>query len=332
MKKISVIIPMYNSEAYIKQCIRSVTSQTYQNLEILVIDDGSADGSREICEELSRTDERIRLYSQENGGVSKARNLGLETASGEYVFFLDSDDAIHPLLLEEMIGQAERQQAKMVFCDCTRVNSIEMESALNTVSVKDVRPKWLTAEGIKAEEWFHKIYVRELSGVWGLFDRDYIGTLRFDEKLVNGEDTLFKYHLFCKQTRAAYSDSKWYYYRTHDESATYSVKVLTGDRRFEGCKYIRDSEYQKGRTAFALTWENIIILQMRQKYEVQRKIRDREGCRILRKEAGAEMRSPLFRQLYMSARFLFGCCFVCYPLYLPLSRMTANILKRRDGA
>ena len=109
MCKISVIIPVYNAEPYIRQCLQSVIRQTCRNLEILVIDDGSTDRSAKICRELSLTDNRIQVYGQKNGGISRARNHGLEIAAGEYIFFLDSDDAIHPLLLEEMMEQVSRE-------------------------------------------------------------------------------------------------------------------------------------------------------------------------------------------------------------------------------
>lgn len=115
MKKISVIIPMYNAEHFIDQCIQSVICQTYENLEILVIDDGSADKSYEICERMKALDGRIRVLQQENGGVSSARNRGIDAATGEYVFFLDSDDAIHPCLLEKILEQAERYSAQAAF-------------------------------------------------------------------------------------------------------------------------------------------------------------------------------------------------------------------------
>lgn len=86
MKKVSVIIPMYKSEKYIRQCLDSVLRQTFRDMEIIVIDDGSTDRGPKICEELGRTDDRIRLHSRENGGVSAARNHGIETA-GENIFF-----------------------------------------------------------------------------------------------------------------------------------------------------------------------------------------------------------------------------------------------------
>ncbi len=127
MKKISVIIPLYNAEAYIGQCLRSVTGQTCDDLEILVIDDGSKDRGALICRELAAEDSRIRVLHQENRGVSAARNRGLEEASGRYVFFLDSDDVIHPGLLGKLAEQAERKGAQLAFCRYRRWNGSREE-------------------------------------------------------------------------------------------------------------------------------------------------------------------------------------------------------------
>ena len=105
---ISVIVPVYNIEKYIERCVRSICVQTYKNLEILLVDDGSTDGSGEICERLAKEDERIRVFHKENGGSSSARNLGIREAKGEYLGFIDSDDYIEPdmyELLAEGIGK-----------------------------------------------------------------------------------------------------------------------------------------------------------------------------------------------------------------------------------
>ena len=91
---ISVIVPVYNREMYLERCVRSIMNQTYQNLEILLVDDGSTDGSGEICERLAKEDKRIRVFHKENGGSSSARNLGIREAKGEYLGFIDSDDYI----------------------------------------------------------------------------------------------------------------------------------------------------------------------------------------------------------------------------------------------
>ena len=105
---ISVIIPAYNREKVIEECILSVTAQSYGNFEIILVDDGSADKTAEICEKFAQSDKRIRFFAADHGGVSAARNKALDEAMGEFVFFLDSDDCLHPLCFEEMISGIEK--------------------------------------------------------------------------------------------------------------------------------------------------------------------------------------------------------------------------------
>ena len=120
--KISVIIPVYNAEKYISDCLESVVRQTYKNLEILLIDDGSKDGSAGICQEWCKKDARIRLLQKENGGVSSARNLGLQEASGEYVTFVDADDWIGERMLERLRACIERDKSELAMCEFREVN------------------------------------------------------------------------------------------------------------------------------------------------------------------------------------------------------------------
>lgn len=321
MCKISVIIPMYNAEPFITQCLQSVIRQTYRNLEILVIDDGSTDRGAEVCRKLCMTDNRIQVYSQKNGGVSRARNYGLDIATGEYIFFLDSDDAIHPLLLEEMMGQVQMRRAEMVFCDNARMSSAEIEHRINIVSPEDNRPEWEIAEGPQVEEWFHITYYKELAGISGMISRACIGDLRFDESLSIGEDTLFMYRLFCKQVRTAYSSCAWYYYRMHQESASHTAKKRLQDRYFDCNITIRDNECKRGNYKYALRREEAIALQMRETYGRFRKLKDKDSCKKLREIAANEKRNSLFKSLVLSRRILFACCFICYPFYLLLNKM-----------
>ena len=100
---ISIIVPVYNAEKFISRCIESLLNQTYQNFEILLINDGSTDKSLEICEEYLKKDNRIKLFSQDNGGLSSARNLGLKFSSGDFLSFIDSDDFIFPEMMEDLI-------------------------------------------------------------------------------------------------------------------------------------------------------------------------------------------------------------------------------------
>ena len=103
MELISVIVPVYNVESYVAECIESIQNQTYMNLEIILVDDGSKDMSGDICDQYAAYDERIKVIHQENGGLSAARNTGIEAANGDYISFVDSDDYIGLTLFEDML-------------------------------------------------------------------------------------------------------------------------------------------------------------------------------------------------------------------------------------
>ena len=106
-KLVSVIIPVYNVERYLKKCIDSILNQTYKNLEIILVDDGSTDCSSKICDEYAKNDTRILVIHKANGGQSEARNIGISESKGEYIFFVDSDDYIEYNAIETMLEIAE---------------------------------------------------------------------------------------------------------------------------------------------------------------------------------------------------------------------------------
>ena len=108
---ISVIIPLYNAEKYLKNCITSVVGQTYRNLEIILVDDGSNDNSLSICEKFALQDNRIKVFHQNNGGVASARNKGLSEASGEFIAWVDSDDSIEPEYIEKLYDAVKEYNA-----------------------------------------------------------------------------------------------------------------------------------------------------------------------------------------------------------------------------
>ena len=104
---VSVIVPVYNTEKYLEQCLNSILGQTLQEIEVICVDDGSTDGSVQMIERMSLEDERLVLLKQKNAGGGAARNLGMEKAKGKYLMFLDSDDFFHPQMLEKMLLQSE---------------------------------------------------------------------------------------------------------------------------------------------------------------------------------------------------------------------------------
>lgn len=331
MKKISVIIPMYCAESYIRQCMQSVMSQTYRDLEILVIDDGSTDAGPSICKKLAEADGRIKLLHQENQGVSAARNTGLDGANGEYVFFLDSDDAIHPRLLEEMAGEAEKSGAQLAFCSYARLESGALDEALERAWGEEARKAhWQTADEEGTESWFHVKYTDIFSGIGGkLILRSAIGDIRFDRSLANGEDTWFLYQLIDRQVKSVCCENGWYYYRAHPESTTNSAGTARGRRYFDCSLRIRDCEYQKGRTDYAMRWEIVLAQQLKRSYESLRRGGGREAAASLRETAVSQMRHPLFGRICLSDRILFRCCFYCYPAYVVLNGFVQILAKRR---
>lgn len=124
-KKVSVIVPIYKVEQYLDRCVRSIRNQTYQNLEIILVDDGSPDGCPQMCDEYANEDSRIKVIHKANGGLSDARNYGLDAATGDYISFVDSDDYIHRQMYESMLQAAEDYQADIVISDWQRVNEGE---------------------------------------------------------------------------------------------------------------------------------------------------------------------------------------------------------------
>ena len=347
MKKVSVIITMYNAESYIRQCMQSVMSQTWDDLEILVIDDGSADQGLKICEELGRMDGRIQILTQKNRGVSAARNRGIEEADGEYIFFLDSDDVIHPCLIEALVRGAERFQAGMTFCSYVRLDDREMEERLcrdsenkdtalrkerltrasekeRAVQRKERLTKtsenactirWETAEQKKTEEWFHIRFERELSGIGGkMIRRECIGRQRFYERLASGEDTIFLYDLCRRQVKLAFADAEWYYYRIHPDSVTHSYDMSSIRQKLRVYERIRDQEIRIGHQGWALKWERGLVWNILSMYLVMRNRKVQKNSRYLKKRMLLEMRNPVYRQLSAGMKVLFfgllaGCSF-----------------------
>lgn len=325
MKKITVIIPVYNAGASIGQCVRSLLGQTYPEWEALLIDDGSTDQSPALCEEWGRADSRIKVYHQRNRGVSAARNAGLDRAGGEYVFFLDSDDAIHPLLLEEMLRQMEKYSVQMAFCAPARLDDRQLEAALAAASPLDARPQWQIGNGQEAERWFHIDHEAALCGISGMMARRLIGPLRFDETLSFGEDTLFKYALFRQKVPAAYTECRWYYYRVKPGGFSHAQRARLGRAYLEKTIRIRDAEAQSGNMRYALVRETELTCRLRQLYESCKKAGGRFACRRIRALALRECGRPLFRSVDLFHKGLFYLCFYCWPLYLPFGRALGAI-------
>lgn len=184
MSKISIIIPVYNAEATIKQCVDSILSQDYQDFELLLIDDGSKDLSADICDKYAKQDARIKVYHKENGGVSSARNMGLEKAKGEWITFIDSDDYIEPGYFEDFA--IENTSLYIKAHKSFRGN----DTALYTICSFEAK-KLLTGEELR-------LFIKKnVSGfifrgpVGKFYKKENIDSLRFQEDMIVAEDACF---------------------------------------------------------------------------------------------------------------------------------------------
>ena len=213
MNKISVIIPIYGVEKYIEQCVKSVINQTYKNIEILLIDDGSKDKSGLIIDELAKLDSRIKVVHKKNEGVSAARNTGLDLASGEYVVFVDGDDFIDDEYIEYMLNAIESTKADMVFSyDWHKDNGIKMDYKANN------QYQIIICEKAIEEMYLNKIGV----AVWNkIYKRDVIekNKLRFHEEFWFAEGMTFNIEMFQISQKIVSTKCTYYHQVYNPDSA-----------------------------------------------------------------------------------------------------------------
>ena len=217
-KLISVIIPVYNVETYLLECIHSVQNNTYTNLEIICINDGSTDQCGIILDSLASEDKRIKVLYQENQGVSAARNAGLDYATGEYIAFIDSDDCIYPSYFETLLNCMTEKNADIVVCGCRRFNENE---AINMKAHCDIRYKRLSDR-----EFFNHYYARHM--IWArLYKKEQLDSTRFANNVSLSEDTLFNLLVvgFIKTPIVYEIDAELYFYRIRASSLVHTIKV-----------------------------------------------------------------------------------------------------------
>lgn len=221
---ISVIVPIYKVQDYLKECIESIINQTYSDIEVILVDDGSPDRCPQMCDEWAKRDSRIRVVHKKNGGLSSARNAGLDVAKGEYISFVDSDDFICKDALENLYNRIKDDK------------SIGITSGLiyryQDGSINNFKDQWLCSKEIviSSSEFLLETMSQKTSyTVWNkLYRRDVIGNTRFREGR-NNEDTLFMYDLgqniailnVCMVEIPYYV----YYYRYREDSICTTAKI-----------------------------------------------------------------------------------------------------------
>ncbi|MCC8146682.1 MAG: glycosyltransferase family 2 protein, partial [Bacteroidales bacterium] len=201
--KVSIIIPIYNAEDYLEECLSSMQNQTYTNIEVLMVDDGSTDASARIAWEYVDIDNRFQYYYQENRGVSAARNLGLDKISGEYITFIDSDDWVDKEYIEKYLSCARNQKADIVVGGYTKDCKEYYNYKTKESDIKNFAENLATGTG---------------GCVWGkLYDASLLKTHRFPVGVAMREDLLFALQVCCdipQNTIIFYIEFAGYHYRT----------------------------------------------------------------------------------------------------------------------
>mgnify|MGYP000883284623 FL=1 len=213
-KLISIIVPVYNVEKYLKKCVYSILNQSYKNLEVILVNDGSNDNSGKICDELSREDSRIKVYHKDNGGLSDARNYGVAKANGEYVGFVDSDDYIDQYMYENLYKAIRKYNTQIAECGITRV-----------YKNNKLRPHYDGEEYslVVDREGYLKEYLenRKVYGaaVCKLLSIDLAKVLKFPDGKVY-EDVFYTLELLKKVDKYTLISGNYYYYYIRGNSIT----------------------------------------------------------------------------------------------------------------
>lgn len=209
---VTVIVPVYNTAPYLKECLASICNQTYRKLEIIAVDDGSTDGSSELLDGIAGKDSRIRIVYKENGGVSSARNKGLELARGEYISFVDSDDTLEPNMYEMLVSTAEQYNAAIAHCSYRRLMETEQRSIGGSGKI-------FVQTGTEAQMCLLKGNLFTGSLCDKLFRRELFESIRLCEDLRINEDVLAVFQLFQCADTTVFIDVCKYNYRTSSTSS-----------------------------------------------------------------------------------------------------------------
>lgn len=213
-KSISIIIPVYNVEKYLSRCIRSLLNQTFSDFEILLIDDGSTDKSGEICNEYSKNFDFIKVYHKDNGGLSDARNYGIDKSRGKYVTFVDPDDFVHKDYLKTLFELVQEDEVQ-VSC-ISGVRYLEGSKIPNTGHSSE--------NVVNTTDGLRNMLIRKGFGVsaWGkLFEKEMFRTIRFPKGKIY-EDIFTIPYVIAKSEKIAYKEEYMYYYFVRKDSITHA--------------------------------------------------------------------------------------------------------------
>lgn len=222
---ISVIVPIYNVEKYLPRCIDSLIHQSYANLEIILVDDGSPDNCPDICDDYAKIDNRIQVIHKENGGLSDARNVGFEHSTGEYIAFIDSDDYVHPQMLEILYRLLLEENSEIAVCNFQPFTKTAPENHSEKIQIESL-------SGLDAaKRLYQRVYATQTVVAWDkLYSKHIIAENRFIVGKFN-EDEFFSYKALIQASRVTFTSQKLYYYLIR---ATGISQAITNPKSLDG--------------------------------------------------------------------------------------------------
>jgi glycosyltransferase involved in cell wall biosynthesis len=237
-KKISIIVPIYNVEVYLNRCIDSIINQTYHNIEIILVDDGSPDNCGQICDSYAEQDQRIKVIHQQNQGLSGARNSGIEVAIGKYIAFVDSDDMIHPQYIEVLYKSCEQEKAQIGMCQFETVKEANSQPSKQVHLVEYGKiSKDIQDGGSAIRQMYEEDYYIEYTVAWNkLYDACLFNEIRFPVGKIH-EDEATTYKLLYIAKKVVRVEQKLYYYLIRENSITNSSFSL---RRLDFLEALKD--------------------------------------------------------------------------------------------
>ena len=266
--ELSIIVPVYKVEKQLEQCIRSILNQSFTNFELILVDDGSPDKCGEICDEYEKKDKRIKVIHKKNGGLSDARNAGLDIAKGKYIGFVDSDDIIHPEMYERMYNFINKYNVDIVQCKFKKFKSIEDINKLSNINNTNIE-YYTSKEAIMDMIDNNKINVN----TWNkLYKRELFENERFPKGKIH-EDEFLTYKLIYKSNKVAYINEELYYYYQNDNGIMNGSNLLKRLDRIEALeersnfflKYGDKDLYDKSNTALFFALNKLYFIFKRNK-------------------------------------------------------------------
>lgn len=252
-RKVSLIIPVYNTVKYLRRCLESAVSQTYENMEIICVDDGSTDGSEKIVDEFAARDRRVIVVHQENRGESNARNTGLRIAGGDYIGFMDCDDWIEPDMYECLVQALEEAEADMAIAGFYQefANDDQTNQSIAVQNEKAVDSKIFDGRQLLRYLYERNSY-RAFAYMWNkLYKREIVCNdqselLFFDESMKLGGDVLYLAQCALNTKRAVYVDRSFYHYRQRLDSGFHNLNLMKKQDHIRAYRIVLD-EFERKR-------------------------------------------------------------------------------------